>query len=70
MFGHVASPVRLWEIRDGIAEVALVGVAGDHLEVLGESREGGVADIGVQEVVPGCMLAVESKMEHVDLTEQ
>jgi hypothetical protein len=58
LLGHVACPVRLWEIRDGVTEVALIGVTGDHLEALGESREGGVVCVGVQKIVSGRMLAV------------
>jgi hypothetical protein len=61
LLGHVASPVRLWEIRNGIAKVTLVGIAGDHLEVLGECREGGVVCIGVQKIVAGCTLALKCR---------
>ena len=51
MFSHVAYPVGFWDIRDWVAEVSLKGVTSNHLEILGEGRDSGVARIGVQEIV-------------------
>lgn len=53
LLSHVAGPVRFWEIRNGVTKVSLIGVTGDHLKAFGESRDSGVASIGVQEVVSG-----------------
>lgn len=48
-----AEPEGFLDIGDGVSEVALVGVACDHLETSGEGGKGCVAGIGVEEVVSG-----------------
>lgn len=47
-------PVGFWDVRDRVAEVALVGVPSYHLETGGEGVDmvGGVIGVGVEEVIP------------------
>ena len=45
-------PQRLLNVRDGIVrEVAVVGIASNHLETRRKGRQGGVTSIRIQEVV-------------------
>lgn len=53
-----AGPEGLLDVRDGVGEVTLIGVACDHLEASGEGGEGSVACVGVEEVVSGRMLDI------------
>jgi hypothetical protein len=48
--GHI--PERLLDVGDWVAEVAVVGIAGDHVEVCRKSRQASIASVGVQKVVP------------------
>ena len=58
LFSVFAGPEGLLDVRDGVGEVTLVGVACDHLEASGKGGERGVACVGVQEVVSGRVLDI------------
>jgi hypothetical protein len=45
-------PERLLDVGDWVAEVAVVGIASNHVEVCRESRQASAASVGVQKVVP------------------
>lgn len=51
-------PVGFWDVGDGVAEIALVGVPSYHLETGGEGVDvvGGVVGVGVEEIVTLCLL--------------
>jgi hypothetical protein len=40
------------DVGDWVAEVAVVGIASNHVEVCRESRQASAASVGVQKVVP------------------
>jgi hypothetical protein len=44
-------PVRFWDIWDRIGKVPLICVSGYHFEVSWEGREGGVATVGIEQIV-------------------
>lgn len=51
-------PVGLWDVRHRVGEVALIGVASNHVEILGERLNCRLAGVWVKEVVSGSMLVV------------
>jgi hypothetical protein len=44
-------PERLFDVRDWVAEVAVVGIASNHVEVCREGRQASIASVGVKKVV-------------------